>query len=54
MSPPVYALTPVSSIERCTGTTLRPEAVAVRDALIARGLEPRHAHPRRHHPCHRR
>jgi GTP cyclohydrolase I len=39
MSPPVYALTPVSSIERCTGTTLRPEAIAVRDALIARGLE---------------
>lgn len=39
MSPPVYALTPVSSIERSTGTTLRPEAIAVRDALIARGLE---------------
>jgi GTP cyclohydrolase I len=39
MSPPVYALTPVSSIERSAGTTLRPEAIAVRDALIARGLE---------------
>ncbi|MBM4221808.1 MAG: GTP cyclohydrolase I FolE [Gammaproteobacteria bacterium] len=39
MSPPVYALTPVSSSDRCIGTTLRPEAVAVRDALIARGLE---------------
>lgn len=39
MSPPVYALTPVSSIERTSGPTLRPEAVAVRDALIARGLE---------------
>lgn len=39
MSPPVYALTPVSSIERSSGPTLRPEAIAVRDALIARGLE---------------
>lgn len=39
MSPPVYALTPVSSIERTSGPTLRPEAIAVRDALIARGLE---------------
>lgn len=37
--PPVLALTPVSSIERCSGPALHPEAIAVRDALLARGLE---------------
>lgn len=37
--PPVLSLTPVSSIERCSGPALQPEAIAVRDALIARGLE---------------
>lgn len=45
--PPVFALTPASSMERCSGTALgtapgnalQPEAIAVRDALLARGLE---------------
>jgi GTP cyclohydrolase I len=37
--PPVLALTPVSNMERCSGVPLHPEAIAVRDALIARGLE---------------
>ena len=37
--PPVLALTPVSSIERSSGPALHPEAIAVRDALLARGLE---------------
>ncbi|MCB1597437.1 MAG: GTP cyclohydrolase I FolE [Gammaproteobacteria bacterium] len=38
--PPVHALAPVSRIERSSGSTdLQPEAVAVRDALLAQGLE---------------
>ena len=38
--PPVHALAPVSRIERSSGSTDRqPEAVAVRDALLAQGLE---------------
>lgn len=41
MSPlPAHALAPVSRIDRSSsGTELQPEAVAVRDALLAHGLE---------------
>jgi GTP cyclohydrolase I len=40
MNPPaVHALAPVSRIECSSSTELQPEAVAVRDALVAHGLE---------------